>query len=60
MLPAERRDLTAETTALLEVALAPPPRFGRYKLLGELGSRGAAAVYEARGPERTLVALKRL
>jgi serine/threonine protein kinase len=53
-------DQDAERTALLELGLEPPPRFGRFELLGKLRGRGATAVYEARDPAGTLVALKRL
>ena len=53
-------DEDAEGRPLLALALDPPPRFGRYELLGKLRGRGAAAVYEARDPAGTLVALKRL
>jgi hypothetical protein len=56
----DRLDLPAETSVLAAVALAPPPRFGDYELLGELRGHGAAAVYEARDPAGTIVALKRI
>jgi hypothetical protein len=49
-----------ERRALLEIGADPAPRFGPFELLGKQRGHGPAAVYEARDPTGTLVALKRL